>query len=120
MTLKTLKTEQKISLILDEEFIQYCKLNNIEDMEKLAKETFKRGFDLLKYGSIPEGELTKQDKEKVVKKTPPPPPSREIKEGRMPDPPPKIIEAVPMKSSDGKEALMKMGVRTEKKDLYDE
>ena len=68
MTLKTLKTKQNISLTIDKEFLQYCKLNNIEDVEKLAKETFKRGFDLLKYGSIPEGELTPQDKGKVVKK----------------------------------------------------
>lgn len=45
--------KEKHSLILDDDFIQYCKLNNIENVEKLAKETFKRGFDILKYGEIP-------------------------------------------------------------------
>ena len=45
--------EKKHSLILDNEFIQYCKLNNIEDIEKEAKIIFKKGFDLIKYGSAP-------------------------------------------------------------------
>jgi hypothetical protein len=45
--------EKKNYLILDDEFIQYCKLNNIEDIQKLAKETFNRGFTVLKYGEIP-------------------------------------------------------------------
>jgi len=45
--------KQKYSLILDDDFIRYCKLNGIEDVEKEAKETFKRGFDLLKYGTTP-------------------------------------------------------------------
>jgi hypothetical protein len=50
--LRTLKKKENISLILDDEFIQYCELNKIEDIEKLASETFKKGFDLLKYGEI--------------------------------------------------------------------
>jgi len=45
--------EKKHSLILDNEFIRYCELNDIEDVEKLAKETFQRGFTLLKYGEVP-------------------------------------------------------------------
>jgi hypothetical protein len=55
-------------------------LNNVEDIEKLAKETFKRGFDLLKYGRIPERELTRQDKEKVVEivETPPIPSPKKV------------------------------------------
>jgi hypothetical protein len=44
---------KKPSLILDDEFIQYCKLNDIEDIEKLAKEIFKKGFTMLKYGDRP-------------------------------------------------------------------
>ncbi len=72
--------KQNISLTLDKEFIQYCELNKIEDIEKLAKETFKRGFDLLKYGRIPERELTRQDKEKVVEivETPPIPSPKKV------------------------------------------
>lgn len=129
MTSKTLKTKRNVSLTLDKEFIQFCELNEIEDVEKLAKETFKRGFDLLKYGSIPEGELSHQDKGKVVKmEIPKPPPPRMIKEGGKPDPPPeekpKIVEATRLKSSDAREEFTKMGVITdkknEKKDLYDE
>jgi hypothetical protein len=40
-------------LILDNEFIQYCELNKIVNIDKLAQETFNRGFSLLKYGEVP-------------------------------------------------------------------
>jgi len=62
MTLKTLKPKANNSLILDDEFFQYCELNNIEDVQKLARETFKKGFDLLKYGDIPVNKLIPSDK----------------------------------------------------------
>ena len=133
MTSKTSKTKARISLTLDKEFIQYCELNEIKDIRKLAKETFKQGFDLLKYGSMPEGELTPQDKGMVSLKdvlpqpTKPPkkvipkvPPKDRVKLNEGHDPKPKIVEAVPMKSSDAKEVFTKMGVKTDKKDLYDE
>ena len=45
--------EKKFSLILDKEFIDYCTLNKIEDVEKYAKEVFTKGFNLVKYGSSP-------------------------------------------------------------------
>jgi hypothetical protein len=45
--------KKKNSLILDEEFIAYCELNKIQDIDKLAKETFNRGFTILKYGETP-------------------------------------------------------------------
>ena len=125
MTSKTSRTTQKILLTLDKDFIQYCELNEIKDIKKLAKETFKRGFDLLKYGSMPEGELTHQDKGKVPTVKPiKPPPKTDIKPVPEVVEKPTIVEAVPMKSSDGKEVLTKMGVKIEKKDekkdLYDE
>ena len=41
------------SLILDSEFLQYCEMNEIENVTKLAKETFNRGFSILKYGETP-------------------------------------------------------------------
>jgi len=44
--------EKKPCLILDNEFLQYCKLNNIEDVEQLAKDVFSHGFTILKYGSM--------------------------------------------------------------------
>ena len=47
--------EKKYTLTLDKEFIQYCELNKIENVDKLAKETFTRGFSLLKYGETPFG-----------------------------------------------------------------
>ena len=50
----------KSTLILDNEFIQYCELNKIKDIEKLSKETFNRGFSLLKYGETPTGNHTKE------------------------------------------------------------
>jgi hypothetical protein len=43
----------KSTLILDNEFIQYCELNKIINVDKLAQETFNRGFSLLKYGEVP-------------------------------------------------------------------
>jgi hypothetical protein len=130
MTSKTLKTKQNISLILDKEFIQYCELNEIEDIEGLAKETFKRGFDLLKYGSIPNGEISSQSKEKAVSESPKrvipsvPPENREKVNEGVDKPEPKIVEATPLKASDGKDAFTEMGVkpklRSAKKELYDE
>lgn len=54
--------EKKNYLILDDEFIQYCKLNNITDIEKVAKETFVRGFTILKYGEKPQVESSNKEK----------------------------------------------------------
>jgi len=45
---------------LDNEFSQYCELNNIKDVNKLGTETFNRGFSLLKYGETPYGQRTKE------------------------------------------------------------
>ena len=56
--------KKKCSLTLDNEFLLYCELNNIDDTDKLAKETFERGFSLLKYGETPTGNST--IKEKIV------------------------------------------------------
>jgi hypothetical protein len=47
--------EKKHTLTLDKEFILYCELNNIKDINKTAQETFNRGFSLLKYGETPMG-----------------------------------------------------------------
>ncbi len=60
----TLKMKKKSSLTLDNEFLLYCEINGIEDIDKLAKETFERGFSLLKYGETPTGNST--IKEKIV------------------------------------------------------
>ena len=57
--------KKKNSLILDNEFILYCEINNIVDSDKLAKETFERGFSLLKYGETPAGPGAK---EKIIEK----------------------------------------------------
>lgn len=55
--------KQKNYLMLDEEFIQYCKLNDILDNEKLAKKIFERGFAIEKYGEIPY-----ETKQKILEK----------------------------------------------------
>lgn len=60
----TLKMKKKNSLTLDNEFLLYCEINGIENIDKLAKETFERGFSLLKYGETPTGNST--IKEKIV------------------------------------------------------
>lgn len=128
MTLKTLKQKQNISLTIEDDFIQYCKLNNIEDVESLAKETFKRGFDLLKYGYIqpkvvvfPNPEKLLKAMDKVVQEVISPKPSSVVIEKNEPiKEEPKRVEAIPMKSTDGTEAFSKIGRIVEKKDLYDE
>lgn len=56
--------KKRTSLILDSEFLLYCQINNIDDVEKLAKETFNRGFSLLKYPDTP----LKTNKEKIVER----------------------------------------------------
>lgn len=68
--MRTLKKTENISLILDDEFVQYCELNNIEDIQKLAKETFARGFTILKYGATPSGIKIKEIIEEKIKKDP--------------------------------------------------
>lgn len=45
--------KKKNYLTLDDEFIKYCELNNIADIDKLAKEVFNKGFTFLKYGDSP-------------------------------------------------------------------
>ena len=57
--------KKKNSLTLDDEFLEYCRLNNIDDVEKLAKDTFNRGFTILKYGETPFG---LKPSEKIVEK----------------------------------------------------
>jgi hypothetical protein len=56
--------EKKNTLTLDKEFILYCELNKIKDINKIANETFNRGFSLLKYGETPYGNSI--EKEKIV------------------------------------------------------
>jgi len=51
----TLKMIKKNSLILNDDFYEYCKLNKIDDTEKLAKKIFERGFAIEKYGEVPMG-----------------------------------------------------------------
>jgi len=51
---------------LDNEFLQYCELNDIKDIDKLAKETFNRGFTILKYGETPFGKQQIKEVEKIV------------------------------------------------------
>ena len=56
--------EKKYTLTLDKEFILYCELNEIKDIDKLANDTFSRGFTLLKFGETPVGNV--KIKEKIV------------------------------------------------------
>jgi hypothetical protein len=83
MTSKTLKQKESISLILDDEFLQYCELNKVEDIEKLAREVFNQGFTILKYGRIPSGDPIKKVAVEVTTNIPLIPPDKtEIKSER--------------------------------------
>jgi hypothetical protein len=65
--------EKKNCLTLDDEFMQYCKLNNIEDIQKLARKIFNRGFAIEKYGEVPfsvkQNIVTEIKKEDPLQKT---------------------------------------------------
>jgi hypothetical protein len=45
--------EKKFYLTLSDEFIEFCRINNIDDVLKTANEVFNRGFTILKYGDVP-------------------------------------------------------------------
>ena len=57
--------KKKNSLILDDEFFEYCELNQIKNPEQLAKKLFNLGFSIEKYGETPTGV---RSKEKIVEK----------------------------------------------------
>lgn len=64
--------EKKHCLTLDKEFIEFCKLNDITDIDSLAKSTFSRGFTILKYGETPSEIKTTSDivVKEVIKEIP--------------------------------------------------
>jgi hypothetical protein len=98
--------KKKPSLILDDEFIQYCELNKIKTVNKLAKETFDRGFSILKFGetpSIARGRETIKEVEKeiikeieVIKEVRVEVPVEVIKEVKV-EVPVEVIKEVPIK-----------------------
>jgi 5'-deoxynucleotidase YfbR-like HD superfamily hydrolase len=58
------------SLILDNEFLSYCEINEIKDIETLARKVFQRGFTIEKYGETPTSSNKNKteiiEKEKIV------------------------------------------------------
>lgn len=57
---------EKFYLTLDNEFLKYCELNNIDNIEKFAIDTFRSGFNLVKYGNTPTGTINEKIIEKEV------------------------------------------------------
>jgi len=57
---------EKFYLTLDNEFLKYCELNNIDNIEKFAIDTFRGGFNLVKYGNTPTGTINEKIIEKEV------------------------------------------------------
>ena len=66
--------EKKTSLNLDKqsqkELIEYCKLNNIEDVDKFFQKCFKRGYDIERYGLIGNNVEPEKIIEYVIKEVP--------------------------------------------------
>lgn len=62
--------KKKHFLTLDNEFILYCQLNKIDDVEKLAQETFNRGFSFLKYPDNPLSQKQNVIEKIVIKEVP--------------------------------------------------
>ena len=54
-------------LTLGDEFLEYCTINNIDDIDKLAKSTFQRGFTILKFGETPSNTKPKEITKEVIK-----------------------------------------------------
>lgn len=59
---------KKNYLTLDDEFIRYCKLNSIDDIEGYAKKVFTIGFTTIKYPKEPiiNQEIVDKPIEKIV------------------------------------------------------
>jgi hypothetical protein len=57
--------KKKSSLMLDDEFIRYCEINKIDDVEALARKIFQRGFTIEKYGEVP---MTAKPIETIIEK----------------------------------------------------
>ena len=57
---------QKNYLILDNEFLKYCELNKIHDVQKFAQDIFQKGFTIIKYGETPMGFSSEKIVEKEV------------------------------------------------------
>ena len=66
--------KKSYSLILDNEFIKFCELNEIKDINKTATETFQRGFSILKYGETPTSlkgnDIIKEVVKEIIKEVP--------------------------------------------------
>ena len=56
---------------MGDEFLEYCELNKIGKVNKLARETFDRGFTILKYGETPSflkgNEVIKEVEKEIIK-----------------------------------------------------
>jgi DNA-directed RNA polymerase beta' subunit len=57
--------KKKFLLTLDDEFIRYCEINKIENVDSLAKKIFNRGFTIEKYGETP---TTVKGSERIVER----------------------------------------------------
>ena len=103
--------KKKYSLILGEDFIQYCELNNINNIDEFAKETFQKGFLQIKYGWNP-----KIDSDKVIDR--PPVMIKEIKSS--PEPQKETITDTQIENKVDVSTHQKNITSHPKKDLYDE
>lgn len=115
MTLRTLKPKANNSLILDDEFLQYCKLNDIEDIEKFAREVFNQGFTILKYGKEPLTQNILQVETKKVDSSP-------SKIVLKPDDPPAVDAPIVVIPKAATKQMQQEQIQNMKKkaDLYDE
>jgi len=50
---------------LKEEIIQYCKSNDIENVDRFILKMLKQGFNVEKYGMLPQGMITQQTSDTV-------------------------------------------------------
>jgi hypothetical protein len=57
--------KKKHLLTLDDEFLKYCEINQVDNIESLAKKIFQRGFTIEKYGETP---TTARGVDRVVEK----------------------------------------------------
>lgn len=73
-----LMMKKKKYLILSDEFIQFCKLNDIEDVEGHAENIFNKAFTIEKYGEMGNIKKKSEKPKPKIKPSPQPNPNNDL------------------------------------------
>jgi len=116
--------QKKYCLTLDEEFLEFVELNDIEDPKEFLIECYKKGFYIMKYGEKPQGVVLPKNDNNELKK--------EIEELKKQvryiqvekieekDDVIKQMKVTPTPKPTIKPEITKKTIKIDKEDLYDE